>query len=311
MLRYRFMLLLSWIATRGPRWLTYGIAIVTAEAAYRLNARARFVAGSNMRRVLGPAARTDDVRRAVRGCFRAAAFYYADLGRYPVMDPDRFLDRNVRTVGFEHVEQAIAAGKGVIMAAMHYGNPEYAAQAMIARGYSFFALTEPIEPQPLSDLYNGLRASQGNTFMPVSRQGLKAMIRHLRDGGVVCIMADRDIQHGGEEVTFCGGRARIPSGAVDMARHTGAALIPSVALRHGWDRFTLYTEPPLPLVRTRRPEADRRLNTERLIQRFEPLLRRHPAQWFVLEEPIWIEDQERLARWTVARHPRQRESGLY
>jgi KDO2-lipid IV(A) lauroyltransferase len=204
-------------------------------------------------------------------------------------------------VGFEHVEQALNAGRGVIMAAMHYGNPEYAAQGMLARGYTFFALTEPIEPQPLADLYQRLRSSQGNTFMPVSHQGLKAMIRHLRAGGVVCIMADRDIQHGGEEVIFCGQRARIPSGAVDMARHTGAALIPSVALREGLDRFTLFMEPPLPLVRSGRPEKDRRVNTQRLIQRFEPYLRRHPSQWFVLEEPIWIEDQERLARWSAAR----------
>ena len=301
MSRYRVMLLLSWIAVRAPRWFTYLLAAFGAEMTFYFNDRARLVAATNMRRVLGADAHPATIRRAVRGCFRAACFYYADLGRYPLMDPARFLRCNVRTVGFEHVENAITAGKGVIIAAMHYGNPEYTAQAMIGRGHRFFALTEPIEPQPLAELYTRLRASQGNTFLPVGRQGLKAVIRHLRAGGVVCIMADRDIQHGGEEVTLCGATARIPSGAVDLARHTGAALIPSVAHRHGWDHFTLYTLPPLPLVSTGRPDADRRLNTERLIQRFEPYLRRDPSQWFVLEEPIWLEDQRRLARWTAHR----------
>jgi KDO2-lipid IV(A) lauroyltransferase len=304
MSRYRFMLLLSWIAARAPRAFTYLLAMVTAEIACHFNDRARLVAAANMRRVLGPDAHPATIRRAVRGCFRAACYYYADLGRYPLMDPARFLQNNVRTVGFEHVEHAIKARKGVIMAAMHYGNPEYTAQAMIGRGYNFYALTEPIEPLPLADLYTRLRSSQGNTFLPVGRQGLKAVIRHLRAGGVVCIMADRDIQHGGEEVMFCGARARIPSGAVDLARHTGAALIPSIAHRHGWDRFTLYTEAPITLVNTGRTDADRRLNTERLIQRFEPYLRRDPAQWFVLEEPVWSEDQRRLARWTAHRAER-------
>lgn len=304
MSRYRFMLLLSWLAVRMPRWFTYLLAVVIAEIACHFNDRARLVAAANMRRILGPDTSPAAIRKAVRGCIRAACYYYADLGRYPLMDPARFLRTNVRTVGFEHVETAIQAGQGVIMAAMHYGNAEYTAQAMIGRGYNFFALTEPIEPQPLADLHTRLRASQGNTFLPVGRQGLKAVIRHLRAGGVVCIMADRDIQHGGEAVTFFGAMAHIPSGAVDLARHTGAALIPSVAYRRGWDRFTLYTEPPLTLINTGRPDADRRRNTERLIQRFEPYLRRDPAQWFVLEEPIWSEDQRWLARWTARRAER-------
>jgi KDO2-lipid IV(A) lauroyltransferase len=227
------------------------------------------------------------VRHAVRGCFRAAAYYYADLIRTPLMDPARFARDNLQTHGFEHIARAYRDGGGVIIATIHYGNPEYVSQCMSAWGYTFFALTEPLEPQPLSDLFQRLRSSQGQTFMPVGRSAIKAAIRHLRCGGALCIVADRDIQHAGEPVLFLGSMARLPTGAVDLARHTGAVLIPAVVRRVGWDHFVLHVEPPVSLIDSGHPEADRRENTARLIRCFEPYLRRDPSQWFVLEEPIW------------------------
>jgi lauroyl/myristoyl acyltransferase len=290
MLRYRLMLLLSQIARRAPAPVIYWIAWCAGTLGYYLNAPARAVAEANIRHVIGAEATDADVRRAVKGCFRAAAYYYADLGRTPNMDPERFFRENLRIEGFEHIERASAAGKGLVIATIHYGNPEYVAQSMSARGYSFFALTEPLEPQALADLYQELRSSQGQTFMPVSRSAMKAAIRHVRAGGVLCIVCDRDIQHAGVEVPFFGAPARVPSGAVDLARHTGAALIPAVARRVGRDRFRLYVEPPMTLCNTGRHEEDTRANVARLIQHFEPYLRRDPSQWFVLEEPIWGKD---------------------
>jgi lauroyl/myristoyl acyltransferase len=73
-------------------------------------------------------------------------------------------------------------------------------------------------------------------------------------------------------------------------------VLPLLTRRIALDRFEAVIEPPLELVRTGDEAADRRRNTERLIQRFEPYLRRDPSQWFVLQEPIWSEDRARLGR---------------
>ncbi|MGE0539462.1 MAG: lysophospholipid acyltransferase family protein [Dehalococcoidia bacterium] len=287
MLRFRVLLLISRVALHLPRQVTYAVAWLVGTIAYLVNEPARTVCADNVQHALGPVASPRRVSAAVRGCFRAAAYYYADLARTPLMKPCHFLEHNVRDHGFEHIVQAYASGKGVIIATIHYGNPEYVAQSMSARGYHFLALTETLEPPPLNELFHSLRGSQGQTFVDVGWQGMKAALRHLKSGGAVCIVCDRDIQHAGELVRFFGETARIPTGAIDLARHTGAALIPAVTRRVGIDRFQLFVEPPLQLVRTGRPEQDRRANTERLIQRFEPYLRRDPSQWFVLEQRIW------------------------
>lgn len=287
MLRYRVMLAFSWMGRYAPRWVTYALAWLIGELAYRFNAKARAVACINVRHALGPDAPAATVRRAVRGCIHAAAYYYADLMRTPLLDPERFVRTNIRLHGFEHIATAYAAGKGVIVATIHYGNPEYVAQCASVWGYTFLALTEPLEPPALTDLFQRLRSSQGQIFMPVSHRAIKAAIRHLRHGGAVCIVTDRDIQHSGVEIPFLGATARIPAGAADLARLTGAALIPAIARRRGWDRFAVSIEPPVELVNTGHPEADRRENTARLMRRFEKYLRRDPSQWWVLAEPIW------------------------
>ena len=296
MLRYRFFLALSCMAQYGPRWVAYAVAEITAALAYRLNRPARRVAEDNVRRALGTSATAAEVRAAVRGCFRAAARYYADLGRTPRMVPERFVRENVRAFGFEHIEHAYRSGKGVIVATIHYGNPEYVAQSMSALGYRYLALIEPLRPKPLAELFQRLRSSQGQTFVEVGRNGIREALRHLKRGGALCIMCDRDIQHSGELVPFLGATARIPSGPVDLARHTGAAIVPVITRRVGMDRFELYVEPPLELVKTGRADKDRRENVARLIRVFEPYLRRDPSQWFVLEERIWPSDAAKGGR---------------
>lgn len=287
-LRYRAMALLAWMALHGPRALTYAVARAVAALAYRSNAQARRAATDHVRHALGPGASEERVQRAVRGCIRAAAYYYADLGTTPRMDPRRFLAEHLTERGFHHITRAFGERRGVIIATIHYGNPEYVAQGMAARGFHIYGITEPLEPRALAALYQRLRDSHGHTLVPVGHSAIKGAIRHLRAGGVLCIMTDRDIQHAGVTVPFLGGTARIPTGAVDLARHTGAALIPAITRRRGRDHFTLFVGSPLPLVRTEQPDADRRLNAARLIRWFEPYLRRDPSQWFVLQESIFV-----------------------
>lgn len=296
MLRYLLFRIAGLLAERAPRRVVYALAWLAAEVAFLVNSHGRAVATSNIRHVLGPTASPVAVRRAVRGCFHAAAAYYADLACTPRMRPAEFFAHNVRVTGLEHLTAAVASGRGVIAATIHYGNPEYVGQCLSSLGISFMALVEPLEPPALAELFRRYRSSQGQKFVDADVSGVKQAIRHLRRGGLLAVLVDRDIQRRGAEVTFFGAPARIPTGAVDLAAHTGAVLLPLLTRRIALDRFEAVIEPPLELVRTGDEVADRRLNTERLIQRFEPYLRQDPSQWFVLQEPVWSEDRARLNR---------------
>jgi KDO2-lipid IV(A) lauroyltransferase len=287
MLRYRTFLWSMWLSERLPRTVVYLLAALIAEVAFVINGSARRVAAAHMQTILGPSASRRSVLRAARGCFRAAAWYYADLVLMPRLDPVRFNARNIHDTGFEHVERAVRAGRGAVLVSLHYGGPEYVAQCLPARGLRLMELVEPLDPPGLGALFNRYRTRHGNQVVEVGIGGVKRALRHLRSGGAVAVLIDRDVHHTGVRVPFFGRPARVSPGAIDLALHTGAPVIPIITRRRGFDHFEVTIEPPLEMERTGDPRADRRVNTARLIRRFEPHLRRDPAQWFEIEEPIW------------------------
>jgi lauroyl/myristoyl acyltransferase len=287
MLRFRVFQCAGWVMRHLPPRAAYLLASLIGELSFALNTPARRVALAHMRRILGPHAPSATVVRAARGCFRAATYYYTDLARTPLMDPARFSRENIRDYGFGYLADAVAAGRGAVVATLHYGNPEFTSQCLGARGVTFLALVEPLDPPALHELFQRHRRSQGQEFVEVGLGGIKRAIRHLRGGGVVAMLIDRDIQHSGVDVPFFGAPARLPVGAVDLALHTGADLLPTITRRIRTDAFEATIEAPMQLIRTGDRDEDRRINTARLIKRFEKYLRQDPSQWFVLEEPVW------------------------
>jgi phosphatidylinositol dimannoside acyltransferase len=287
MWRYRGFRAAAVLAETLPRPLAYLFAILVAEAGFLINRSGRRVAESNMRQVLGSRAGRGRIRRAARGCFRAAAMYYTDLARTPKMKPARFFHANLDVTGFDHLAASAASGRGCIAVSIHYGNPEYAAQSLGAMGISFMALVEPLGSPQMSALTQRYRLSQGHEFVEAGMRGTRQAIRHVRRGGTLAVLVDRDVQHNGTLLSFFGRPARIPTGAVELAMATGADLIPFFTRRTGLDRFEATLHPPLELVRTGNPRADVRTNMEALLTIFEHHLRSDPSQWFVLEEPVW------------------------
>ena len=295
---WKYFALLVALHTLGrlPLGVLYRICDLVGEALYLLAPRLRRRVSDNMRHVLGPQAPRREVRRAARRVFRNVARYYADLITIPRLDVRRFHDRRLRYWGFdEYILPALDRGQGVIVVSCHFGSPELAIQGLIARGVKALCLTEPLEPPRLSRLVDRLRSSQGHTFLPVSVGSVKAAIRHLKQGGLLALMGDRDVAGPRALLPFLGQETYVPTGPVELAFRTGALLVPVFSYRRD-GRIEVIVEPPLDLERSGSLEEDVRLNTIRFLERFERHLRRDPGQWIVMEA-VWGEAsaQERAA----------------
>ncbi|MCH7650774.1 MAG: lysophospholipid acyltransferase family protein [Nitrospinae bacterium] len=230
-----------------------------------------------------------------REVFRNATRYYADLFHIRHMDGEKFFHERLELEGLEHLIAARDSGRGVIVVSAHFGNPEIAVQGMASEGFTFFALTEPLQPQALSDFTQWLRSGHGHEYRTLSFGATKEMIRRLKRGGLVAILLDRDVAGTGVPVQFFGAETRMPLGAVDIALRTGAHLIPAWAWRIPGYRFRVEIEPPMELVRTGSFDEDVRTNARRLLELFERRLRADPGQWSVLE-PIWREPEHKPAQ---------------
>lgn len=291
--RWKYYLMLIVINTIGRlplRW-RYGIARFVADRIYNWGPRIGPNVRNNMRHVLGPDATEEEVDRLARACARNTGRYYADVVGMHRMDVRKFFDHDLVLEGLEYVTDAQRAGHGVVLASAHYANPEFAVQGLLAAGIKVFALVEPLEPPELGRLMRSLRTVHGHQYEPVSFGGIKNAMTWLREGGVVAILIDRDIQKRGVVLDFCGAPARFPTGAVDLAIRTNAVLMPGWVRREGGFKIRAAIGPPLPLLLTGDREADVRVNMHRLLARFEAHLRTDPGQWSVLDR-VWPEDLE-------------------
>jgi len=276
---------LAWLPVRAA----YAIARAVADLSYPFQGGLRRNVKDNMRHVLGPDASEKEVSRAAREVFRNITRYYADLIRLPRIDPHRLLEQDLNVHGLENLKNALAQGKGVVAVSAHYGNTELTVQALAAADIYAYVLTEPLQPRQLSDLTHRLRSTHGHIYRPVSMSSVKGALRYLRQGGLVVILCDRDIQKTGQLLPLCGRPARFPVGAAMLAVHTGAQVVPAFSHRRGPGRNEVWVEPPLSLERTGDEEHDVRAITEKILARFEEYLRRDPGQWTVLE-PVWEQE---------------------
>ena len=286
---WKYVLFLIAIQTIGrlPLGFGYALAEVAGRLAYRLVSGNRRNVISNLRRVMGAEAPEREVQAAARKVFVNVAKYYVDLVSMPHMDLDGFYRRRFRYYGFdEYLLTAVAEGKGVILLSGHLGNPELAAQGMLPRGVKVFALTEPLRPPQLSRLVDRLRASKGNVFAPVGFAGVKQAIRTIRDGGVVALMGDRDIEGPRASLPFFGEETLVPVGPIEMALRTGATVLPCFTIRTGSANIEAFVEERLDLHRSGDMDADARAGALLFLARLERRLREHPDQWVVLES-VW------------------------
>lgn len=289
--KWRYYLMWAVIQTIGRMSLPwrYGIARFLSDRIYDWGPRIGPNIRSNIRHVLGPDASDAEVDRISRQCARNTGRYYADVVGMHRMDVQQFFRDDLILEGMEYVREAQRAGHGVVLASAHYANPEFAVQGLAADGIKVFALVEPLDPPELGRLMRGLRTVHGHQYEPVSFGAIKNAIAWLRNGGVVAILIDRDIQKRGIELNFCGYPARFPTGAVDLAMRTNAVLIPGWVRRENGFKVRATLGPPMPLVVTGNAEDDLRVNTQNLLARFEKHLKQDPGQWSVLDR-IWPDD---------------------
>lgn len=268
-----------------PVPVTYGLAWLGAEIAFRLATGARAAATANLRRVLGPEATRRDLARAVQGAFRTQAYNYVDMFLMPRVSLDALLQR-VDIVNGERYRGAHALGKGMVLTTAHHGNFDLLVQVSLAMGIPVTVLMERISPDPLFRFVAGLRGSHGMRLLPVGPKAVRELLRALHRGEVAAVVADRDPQGRGVEVTYFGEKARLPAGPVELAMRTGAPLVPTFGLRLPGRRYRIIVEPPLELE-TEGPEHELvARNVQKLAAVLERHIRAYPEQ-LVMFSPIW------------------------
>jgi phosphatidylinositol dimannoside acyltransferase len=277
-------------AWRGVRMLPEPVAQALfrlgADLAVRRNGTGVRQLRANLSRV-APGAALDDM---VREGMRSYARYWCETFRLSVSDAPRIVAATAVT-NPGPFEEALDAGRGLIIALSHSGNWDAAGVWLIEtlrrRGLdpAFTTVAQRLTPASVFRRFIAHREALGFELVAAEDGAYRALLRRLRGGGVVCVLADRDVLGTGLDVTLLGEPARMPSGPARLAALTGATLLPT-RLGFAPGSWTIAFADPVPVP----GPADVGKATQAMADAFGALVAGDPSGWHVLQ-PLWTADQ--------------------
>jgi lauroyl/myristoyl acyltransferase len=277
-----------WLTARVPRWLGYRVAALGGELYFWLNPAHSHKAVENYAIVLADDTSAARVRLMARRSFRNYAKSLFDFFRQASVDPDLY-EADAVITGFDHLDNALAQGRGVIVVTPHFGNWDLAGGLVAARGYPFAALADTFSPPEVDELVRGMRARLGLGSIPLGSGTLRRTLAMLRRNQMVAFLCDGPQREGGVEVTFFGQRAWLPGGPARFALRSGAPMLFGYVGRRPGDRTFFGGFSPLDAYTPTGDEAtDVRGLTQEWVARLEDLLRQYPDQWYMFRR-MWPE----------------------
>jgi KDO2-lipid IV(A) lauroyltransferase len=139
-----------------------------------------------------------------------------------------------RMVGFDAFRAAVEEGKGVVLMTGHLGNWEFCAAGFTARGIALDAVAKSMANSQFGAALIEARERTGMGVIDVD-DAPRRVLRSLRAGRVVAMLADQNAHRSGVFVPFFGKLASTARGPAVFALRTGAPMFLGIPLRNpGW-----------------------------------------------------------------------------
>jgi KDO2-lipid IV(A) lauroyltransferase len=205
------------------------------------------------------------------GFMEANATYWLDYSEFSRVFP-------CTIEGFEHIESAVALGKGLIICGYHLHSLDLVCRMLtekIERELNLrCALVYQAQKNPLKDhfLYGWRRRYASEVFR---RKELKGMLSWLKSGRILLYAPDQDFGPGPSVFApFMGVSTATVTAPGRMIQHTGAVLL-SAWFYRAEEGYVIKILPPLEGY----PSGDDLTDATQLNAVYEPLISSHPAQY--------------------------------
>ncbi|NJC72712.1 phosphatidylinositol mannoside acyltransferase [Planosporangium thailandense] len=271
-----------------PRGLTWPAFAAGADLAARRRGRGVQRLATNLRQVVGPDVPDAEFDALVRAGLRSYSRYWLEAFRLPALTRDDILC-SFRLENEEILAEAVAAGRGVVVALPHAGNWDLAGAWVAAKGWPITTVAERLKPEGLYERFLAFRRGLGMEILPLTggeRPAIDVLEDRVRAGWVVPLLADRDLSARGVEVEFFGGRTRMPAGPALLALRTGAPLYTaSMWFEPGRAHARLLG--PVPPPEAGPLDVRVRQLTQGVADRLAEGIAEHPQDWHMLQR-VWL-----------------------
>ena len=261
-LRIVILLPLKWIDVIGSffGWLLYRLA-PSRRRVTRINIQQAY-----------PEYHEQDIKKLIKASYRSLGISVFEMALAWWASRD-YLRAHCTVEGLEHLEQALAKGKGVIMLTGHFTTLEI--------GGILMALYTP-----LNAVYKKAHNPMFNTFMHAYRNkhlqkaipntNVREFIKGLRNGIATWYAPDQDFTQNIVFAPFLGGIAGTLTSTAKMAEMTGASIVPFYPQR--LDNGKGYKLVILPALENF-PSGDQVVDATSVNQAIEGMVRKNPEQY--------------------------------
>jgi KDO2-lipid IV(A) lauroyltransferase len=275
-----------------PRAVSSPVFAAGADRAARRRGRGVQRLADNLRRVVGPETSDAEHAELVRRAMRSYARYYLEAFRLPALSREQIL-AGFRLDGADLLAGHVAAGQGAIVAMPHSGNWDAAGAWVGVTGWPLTTVAERLRPEGVYERFLAFRRSLGMEIIPLTggdRPPLEILEDRLRAGTVVPLLADRDLSARGVEVTFFGGRTRMPPGPALLAIRTGAPLY-TADMWFAEDAACARLRGPIALPDPASGPLDVRVRelTQRVADSLAIGIAAYPQDWHMMQR-LWLDE---------------------
>ena len=280
-----------WSPRYWPTWLVLGamhaVALLPFRSAIALGKRfGRVLAWLKKREhrtalknleICFPELSADERRALLARHFEAVGASFVEMGIGWFWPIERILER-VEIVGREHLERALAGGKGLFLVGGHFTTLEVGVSVL-----------ETLVPK-CSTMYRQQRNAMMDVMIrrgrsrfaheQIPRDNVRRLLRNLRDGHAVMYLPDQTyLGNQSAMLPFFGEPALTNTAISKLAAIGGASMLPFFFRRLPDDSgYRVDIGPPVPDF----PSADAAADTQRFVQRLEDYIRLAPEQYLWL-----------------------------
>lgn len=272
-------------------WLVYGLCWLLAHLPRGL----LMALGRGLGRLFKVAfkSRQRVIKRNIQACFpelsaseqqRLIDQNYRESGMMVSQTLRTFLNRsalyqNLEIDGQEHLQKCLDQGQGVLLVSGHFTALDVGGR-VISERFPIAGVYRP-HKNPVQE-YVVKRSRLNYAQKMFSRDELKGIVKHLKQGGIVWYAPDQDYRRGQSIFApFFGNQASTITATHQLARMTGCAVMFFGVRRIDQaPHYALHLTEPLPNF----PSKDVLKDTTRINQGIEELVKQAPAQYLWLHK---------------------------
>ena len=268
-----------------PRPLCLGLGRAFGRLAFRLDAKHRRLALSNLRLAFGPGRSPREYKQIARSSFAHFGQILAEMVKWPFMK-EKCLRALIRKEGEGHLLQAIEKGRGVLVFTAHYGNWELGSlpASRLAR---LHVIARELDNKLVERKLLAFRRRMGAQVI-YKHQAARQVLQVLHHQGIVAILIDQNVlRREGVFVDFFGRPASTTPALAALHLRTGAPILPYFCHPEPDGSYRLQMQPPVTFQPSDHQEQDVLKLTQLCTKIIEAQIREKPEYW------LWLHDRWR------------------